>query len=125
MPSARPVIQGASAVRWSEHALRRAEMHTRQWIGTYAGKGNGDYRGELASALQAITTYLKQFACSSEMALARLDGQYGDAVVVAETHACPYACRDTRQRLSTLGASPAPTRAGASTNSMRDQTHYW
>ena len=101
MPSARPVIQGASAVRWSEHALRRAEMHTRQWIGTYAGKGNGDYRGELASALQAITTYLKQFAFSSEMALARLDGQYGDAVVVAETHACPYACRDTRQRLST------------------------
>src|SRR5258707_15224397 len=60
------------------------QMHTRQWIGTYAGKGNGDYRGELASALQAITTYVKQFAFSSEMALARLDGQYGDAVVVAQ-----------------------------------------
>jgi len=60
------------------------QMHTRQWIGTYAGKGNGDYRGELASALQAITTYLKQFAFSSEMALARLDGQYGDAAVVAQ-----------------------------------------
>ena len=30
------------------------QMHTRQWVGTYAGKGNGDYRGELASALQAI-----------------------------------------------------------------------
>src|SRR5258707_13968923 len=26
------------------------QMHTRQWIGTYSGKGNGDYRGELASA---------------------------------------------------------------------------
>jgi len=38
------------------------QMHTRQWIGTYAGKGNGDYRSELASALQAITTYLKHFA---------------------------------------------------------------
>jgi hypothetical protein len=38
------------------------QMHTRQWVGTYAGKGNGDYRGELASALQAITTYLKHFA---------------------------------------------------------------
>ena len=60
------------------------QIHTRQWIGTYAGKGNGDYRGELASALQAITTYLKQFAFSSEMALVRLDGQYGDAVVVAQ-----------------------------------------
>jgi hypothetical protein len=60
------------------------QMHTHQWIGTYSGKGNGDYRGELASALQAITTYLKQFAFSSEMALARLDGQYGDAAVVAQ-----------------------------------------
>jgi hypothetical protein len=100
------------------------QMHTRQWIGTYAGKGNGDYREELASALQAITAYVKQFAFSSETALARLDGQYGDAAVVAETHACPYSCRDARQRLSTLGASPAPTRAGASTNSERDQAQY-
>jgi len=25
------------------------QIHTRQWIGTYAGKGNGDYRGELVS----------------------------------------------------------------------------
>jgi hypothetical protein len=31
------------------------QMHTRQWVGTYAGPGNGDYRRELASALQAIT----------------------------------------------------------------------
>ena len=38
------------------------QIHTRQWIGTYAGKGNGDYRGELASALQAITTYLKSLS---------------------------------------------------------------
>jgi hypothetical protein len=59
-------------------------MHTRQWVVTYAGKGNGDYRDEFASALQAITTYLKQFAFSSEMALVRLDGQYGDASVVAQ-----------------------------------------
>ena len=84
MPSARPVTQGASAERSCGHAPQRAEMHTRQWVGTYAGKGNGDYRGELASALQAITTYLKQFACSLEMALVRLDGQYGDASVVAQ-----------------------------------------
>lgn len=59
-------------------------MHTRQWIGTYAGKGNGDYRGELTSALQAITTYVKQFALASQMALVSLDGQYGDASVVAQ-----------------------------------------
>jgi len=60
------------------------QIHTRQWIGTYAGKGNGDYRAELASALRAITSYLKHFAFPPEMALIRLDGAYGDATVVAQ-----------------------------------------
>jgi hypothetical protein len=59
------------------------QMHTRQWIGTYSAKGNGDYRSELASALRAITTYLKLFAFAPEVALVRLDGQYGDAVAMA------------------------------------------
>ena len=59
-------------------------MHTRQWVGTYAGRGNGDYRDELASALQSITTYLKHFALPPEVALVRLDGQYGDAAVIAQ-----------------------------------------
>ncbi len=59
-------------------------MHPHQWIGTYAGRGNGDDRGELASALQAITVYLTQFAFTPEMALVRLDGQYGDAAVIAQ-----------------------------------------
>ena len=60
------------------------QMHTRQWIGTYGGRGNGDYRAELASALQAITSYLKHFALSPQLALVRLDGQYGDAAVIAQ-----------------------------------------
>jgi hypothetical protein len=60
------------------------QMHTRQWIGTYSGKGNGDYRGELACALQAIATYLEQFTLPPETALIRLDGQYGDAAVIAQ-----------------------------------------
>lgn len=55
-------------------------MHTRQWIGTYAGRGNGDYQGELASALRAITTYLEFFTLPTKAALVRLDGHYGDAV---------------------------------------------
>ena len=50
------------------------QMHTRQWVGTYAGKGNGDYRGELASARRPIIAYLKHFAFPPEMALIRLDG---------------------------------------------------
>jgi hypothetical protein len=60
------------------------QMHTRQWVGTYANRGNGDYRDELASALQAITTYLKHFALPPEVALVRLDGQYGDAAVIVQ-----------------------------------------
>jgi hypothetical protein len=36
------------------------------------------------SALQAITTYLKRFALPPEVALVRLDGQYGDVVALAQ-----------------------------------------
>jgi hypothetical protein len=53
-------------------------------VGTYAGKGNGDYRDELARALRAITSYLKHFAFPPEAALVRLDGAYGDATIVAQ-----------------------------------------
>jgi hypothetical protein len=60
------------------------QMHTRQWIGTYGNRGNGDYQGELAAVLQAIKTYLAHFALPTEAALLRLDGQYGDAVVIAQ-----------------------------------------
>jgi hypothetical protein len=60
------------------------QMQTRQWVGTYAGRGNGDYRGELASALRAISTYLKHFGLPPEVALVRLDGHYGDAAVIAQ-----------------------------------------
>src|SRR5437868_641271 len=75
MQFVRPATQGASVVRWCACAPRRGPLHTRQWVGTYAGKGNGEYRGELASALRAITAYLRHFALSSQVALVRLDGQ--------------------------------------------------
>jgi hypothetical protein len=60
------------------------QMHTRQWVGTYGNKGNGDYRGELTLALQAIAAYLKLFNLEPQMALVRLDGAYGDRVVVTQ-----------------------------------------
>jgi hypothetical protein len=60
------------------------QMPTRQWIGTSAGRGNGDYQGELAWALQAIKTYLRLFALTPEVALVRLDGQYGERVASAQ-----------------------------------------
>jgi hypothetical protein len=33
-------------------------MHTRHWLGSFGGRGNGDDRGELQAALQAVTTSL-------------------------------------------------------------------
>src|SRR5260370_6566862 len=32
------------------------QMHTRQWLGSFGGKGNGDYRGELTGALGVVQT---------------------------------------------------------------------
>ena len=100
------------------------QMHTRQWIGTYAGRGNGDYRGELASALRAIAVYLRHFALLPEVALVRLDGQYGDAAVIAQLIEAGV-CLVTRGRgYSKLGSPPAPTRAGSPADSMCDQSKH-
>jgi hypothetical protein len=84
MPSVLLATEDANVGRWCARAPRRGPLHTRQWVGTYAGKGNGDYREELGSALRAITAYLKHFAFPPEAALVRLDGAYGDATVVAQ-----------------------------------------
>ena len=56
MPSVHQAIRGVSGVRSYEPVPQHAEMHTRQWIGTYGNRGNGDYQGELAAALEAIKT---------------------------------------------------------------------
>jgi len=60
------------------------QMHTRQWLGTFGGRGNGDYRGELRAALQVVLAYLNQWQMRPAQGLIRVDGQYGDATVIAE-----------------------------------------
>ena len=60
------------------------QMHSHQWVGTYSGAGNGDYREELRSACRAIHTYLDTYDLPHAMGLLRLDGQYGDAAVMAQ-----------------------------------------
>jgi hypothetical protein len=60
------------------------QAHTHQHLGTYGNKGNGLYRDELTSAIEAISIYLKQFDLPIEMAVARLDGLYGDFAVIAQ-----------------------------------------
>jgi hypothetical protein len=55
------------------------QAHTHQFLGTFGGPGNGDYRGELLRAIQVSTSYATQLALPLNSVLLRLDGLYGDA----------------------------------------------
>src|ERR1700724_1978656 len=55
------------------------QAFTHQWIGTYGGPGNGNYRGELKRSLEAITWYALAHALPLCQMLVRLDGLYGNA----------------------------------------------
>jgi hypothetical protein len=63
------------------------QMHTRQWLGSFGGRGNGDYRAELQAALQAAlqagATYLTAWELPTASAIVRVDGQYGASSVIA------------------------------------------
>lgn len=55
------------------------QAHTHQFLGTFGGSGNGDYRGELLRAIAVITEYATKLGLSPASVLLRLDGLYGDA----------------------------------------------
>jgi hypothetical protein len=55
------------------------QAHTHQFLGTFGGPGNGDYRGELLRAIAVITSYATTFVLPPASVLLRLDGLYGDA----------------------------------------------
>lgn len=69
------------------------QAHTHQWLGTFGGAGNGDYRGELRRAVETIQSYLKVAGLPAERALIRLDGHYGNGAVVADLAGLPYVMR--------------------------------
>jgi hypothetical protein len=58
-------------------------MPTRQWLGPCGGKGHGDYRGELAAALDVVGTDLTAGDLPRSAGMVRVDGQYGDLRVIA------------------------------------------
>ena len=58
------------------------QAHTQQWLGTFAGKGNGDYVAELVDACQVVTHYLQSRNIPLVHGLLRLDGFYGNASVL-------------------------------------------
>lgn len=55
------------------------QAHTQQFLGTFGGSGNGDYRGELRRAIEVISSYATQIGLATTSVLVRLDGLYGDA----------------------------------------------
>ena len=50
------------------------QAHTHQFLGTFGGPGNGDYRGELLRAISVITSYATKRALPTASVLLRLDG---------------------------------------------------
>jgi hypothetical protein len=60
------------------------EASTHRWVGTFSGAGNGDYRGELSRALGTLRPYLAHESVPLSRVLVRLDGLYGDGVVVGD-----------------------------------------
>lgn len=72
------------------------QAHTHQWVGTFSGTsgaGNGDYRGELRQAMQAISAYMKARTLPLSQAVVRLDGQYGNGAIVADLTGLAYVMR--------------------------------
>ena len=61
-----------------------AHSHSHQWLGTFSGPGNGDYRGELGRATEVISSYLKAQGVPLAHGIGRLDGQYGNGAVVED-----------------------------------------
>jgi hypothetical protein len=100
------------------------QMHTRQWIGTYANRGNGDYREELTSARHSITTYLKHFALPAEVALLRLDGQYGDAAVIAQLIGAGVSLVTRGRGYQLLEHPQGEARAGSSTDCQGEEHEH-
>ncbi len=60
------------------------QAHTHQFLGTFGGPGNGDYRGELRRAIEVITSYATQLGLPSASILVQLDGLYGDAAPLTD-----------------------------------------
>jgi hypothetical protein len=60
------------------------QAHTHQWLGTFGGGGNGNYRGELLRGLEVIVAYQTQLHLLPGQALVRLDGLYGNGAIVVD-----------------------------------------
>lgn len=69
------------------------QAHSHQWVGTFGGAGNGDYRGELKRAVAAISAYATAHQLPLTHLVVRLDGQYGNGAIVADLDGLAYVMR--------------------------------
>lgn len=83
------------------------QAHSHQWLGTFSGAGNGDYRGELLRAVKAIRAYAKAQLVPLSQAVVRLDGQYGNGAIVADLAGLAYVVRGKDYHLLDLEAVQA------------------
>jgi hypothetical protein len=60
------------------------QAHTHHWLGTYGNAGNGDYRGELLRAGEAIVRSAKALSLPVQKVIVRLDGLYGNSAPLAD-----------------------------------------
>src|ERR1700694_1275221 len=60
------------------------QAHTHQFLGTFGGAGNGDYRAELKRAIQVMIRYAATHELLPSHILVRLDGLYGNAAVLRD-----------------------------------------
>jgi hypothetical protein len=70
-----------------------SQAHSFQWLGSFSNWGNGRYRTELRQGLTAIGRYLAAHQLPTELALLRLDGQYGTGTVLADLAGFAYVTR--------------------------------
>lgn len=94
------------------------QAHTKQFLGTFGGPGNGDYRGELLRATQVLISYAKQVEIPPSSIVIRLDGLYGNAAPLSDVLTCglgliarskDYQLLDLAQVQAVLAGPPVAT----------------
>jgi hypothetical protein len=78
------------------------QIHTSQWLGTFSGAGNGEYRGELHRAVKVIEAYMQAQSLPLAQAIVRLDGLYGNGAIVVELAGLPFVMRGKEYHLLDL-----------------------
>ena len=78
------------------------QSHTHEFLGTFSGSGNGDYRGELLRASAVMRAYVAAKQIPPSQAIMRLDGLYGNGCVVQDLNGLSYVMRGREYDLLSL-----------------------